>query len=709
MSHPSPNDTYIQQCKTLVEAMQHGVFSCNAAGLLTFVNPAMTKLLECPASTLIGQSLADIVAPENLAILNDFFDKVTTQYACLDQEIRVIRGTGTCFWGQLVLTPSGDSQFTGVLHNINCDRINLAQFNQQTTMEHERQQTCLAVQVPHVSIGCICLDESFRVRSWNSGATCIFGFSEHEMAGRELSTVMPEEIQLLISQVRDRVHNGEDILFSAHSSLIKDGQTILCSWTFSLLRNEVNHSVGILCLVEDITLRTKNEKLLAGRSAQLEAVSAAIIGYLREGDWSEASRHLLHSALAHTQSQYGFVGVITPGPILRILCHEGITWGPENMEFFLAAKRTYQEIGYLEFSAFDNLFGRVITGGEPILSNDPANDSRAAHRLPAGHPPLRNFLGVPIRHGNQVVGLMGVANHPQGYTPSDQELIQTLTEAAGVLYYSYRQQEQSRVLTAEKESLLRSLHRVEKLASLGILLGGVAHELNNPLFIAKGFIRLARESLQGGEIKEADGALMTVETTLGRASDILARFLLSTRQGAPSGEKCSPNKVLSETLAMLSNTLLIKQIDVDRSLAPDLPDVVGSGQDLTHVFMNLFTNAFQALENMPVKKTICVSSRLCASKESPYIEVVISDNGPGIPEETLPYIFDPFFTTKPVGQGTGLGLYICHQIINRMDGAITCHSSAGKGSTFTVTLKACSTSTPALQRVTEREKESNHG
>ena len=698
MPHPSPDDTHLQQYKILVETMPYGVFSCNAAGLLTFVNPTMTKLLGCPDSTLVGQSLANIVAPENLAILNDFFDKVTTQYASFDQEIRVLRGTSTYFWGQLVLTPSRDSQLIGVLHDISSQKehlldindtnINLTQFNQQTTAERKRQQADLDVQGPQLSVACICLDQSFRISSWNSVATRIFGFTEHEMAGRELLTIMPEETQALTFEIWNRMLKGEELVFSTHRNLSKNGQAILCSWISTILRNDAGSIIGILCIVEDLTLKKRDEQLLAMKSAQLEAVSSATIGYLREGNWSEASRHLLHSALLHTQSQYGFLGVITKGPILRILCHEGVTWGPENIDFFLAAKRTYQEIGYLEFSAFDNLFGHVITSGEPVLSNNPAIDPRASHRLPTGHPPLRNFLGVPIRHGDHVVGLMGVANHPRGYAPSDQELIQTLTEAAGVLYYSYRQQEQSKDLTAEKELLLHDLHRMEKLASLGVLLGGVAHELNNPLFIAQGFLRLARESLQEGETEEAYSALTNIEKTLGRTAGILSRFLLSARRETPSDEKCSPATVLNETLAMLSNTLLVKQVCIDRSLTPDLPNIVGSSQDLTHVLMNLLTNAFHSVENvLNDKRLIRVSSRLIQTGQSPCVEIVIADNGPGIPKEILPYIFDPFFTTKPVGQGTGIGLYICHRIIHEIGGTITCHSVSGKGAAFTVILK----------------------
>ena len=708
-----------QRYRTLVETMRDGIFLCDAAGSLTFANPAMAELLGRPASTLAGQPLANTVFSEDRAILNDYLDKIVTQHADANIEIRFLRGDGTHFWGLLTLTPPHSGQCTGLLRDISAQKeqqietahstAHLAQVNRQQAMEIADRQAYLDLQIQHMPIGCICWDQSFRVRSWNPSAARIFGFAEREMLGREPWMIVPEEVRPWVSEVWNRLLAGARSVPSVNENLSKDGRRILCSWSNTPLRNRQGLIVGVLSMVEDITVRRLTEQLLEAKNSQLEAVSQAIIGYLSGGSWNEASRSLLHSALLHTQSQYGFMGVVTPGPILRILCHEGITWGPENMEFFSAATRTYQEVGYLEFSAFDNLFGRVITSEQPILANDPANDPRASHRLPAGHPPLRNFLGVPIRHGNQVVGLMGVANHPRGYEASDQQLVQTLTQAAGVLYDSYRQREKSQALAAEKELLVRDLHRAEKLASLGTLLGGVAHELNNPLFIAQGFLRLAQENLREGATEQAANDLTTLEKTLRRASDILTRFLTSTREGPRTGGECYPNKILDDTLTMLSNILLIKQIQLDKNLTPDLPSAVGNGQDLAHVFINVLTNAYQALEEMPGQKTIRVSSRLAETTEPPYIEIVIADNGPGIPEEALPYIFDPFFTTKPVGEGTGLGLSICYQIVSGIGGTITCHSATGKGTTFTVTLKAHASPTPAPPLVAETEKEPSHG
>jgi GAF domain-containing protein/AmiR/NasT family two-component response regulator len=181
------------------------------------------------------------------------------------------------------------------------------------------------------------------------------------------------------------------------------------------------------------TLRIKGD--------QLATVTQALTTFLERGNYQEASTLILRSALQQTASEYGFAGVVVEGPVLRILAHEGIIWDSAiNREFYESAVRTYHEVGYLEFTNFENLFGKAITSHQAVLSNEAASDPRSGGRLPPGHPALRHFLGVPILRETEVVGIIGVANRPGGYTGKEQEKIEVLSQAAGVLYDSYRRE-----------------------------------------------------------------------------------------------------------------------------------------------------------------------------------------------------------------------------------------------------------------------------
>jgi PAS domain S-box-containing protein len=247
----------------------------------------------------------------------------------------------------------------------------------------------------------------------------------------------------------------------------KDGEVIWISETARAVRDAAGTLLAYEGMVEDITARKRAEEALQEKTNQLQTITEAMLAFLNNGNWREASARLLRSALDQTSSEYGFVGVVAEGPVLRILAHEGIVWDAhDNRSFYEAALRTYQETEYLELTGFDNLFGRVITTGQAVLTNDPATDPRSGG-LPPGHPALRHFLGVPILRESKVVGMIGVANRPGGYTGTEQVQIEVLTHAAGVLYDSYRRRQREAALEAARTRAEEALrHQEERYRSL---------------------------------------------------------------------------------------------------------------------------------------------------------------------------------------------------------------------------------------------------
>jgi two-component system NtrC family sensor kinase len=230
-------------------------------------------------------------------------------------------------------------------------------------------------------------------------------------------------------------------------------------------------------------------------------------------------------------------------------------------------------------------------------------------------------------------------------------------------------------LEARQEQIIHS----RKIASLGTLVSGVAHELNNPI----NNIILTIDSLIGGRRITDERRLAMLNDILSqamRASEIVKHLLDFSRSDRTQMEDLDIVQVLQETIRISENQITVNNIKLRVDLATDLPVVKGNRQALQQVFINLLTNAVHA---MPSGGELMIRAKRGSDRK---IVIMVRDTGSGIPEEHLPRIFDPFFTTKEVGTGTGLGLSVSYGIIKKHGGIITVDSSPGKGSTFTIML-----------------------
>jgi len=230
-------------------------------------------------------------------------------------------------------------------------------------------------------------------------------------------------------------------------------------------------------------------------------------------------------------------------------------------------------------------------------------------------------------------------------------------------------------LEARQEQIIHS----RKIASLGTLVSGVAHELNNPI----NNIVLTIDSLMGGR-KITDERRQTmlddILTQAVRASGIVKNLLDFSRSDTTLIENLDIGAVLRDTIQISENQISVNNIKLHLDLAKNLPIIKGNRQGLQQVFINLITNAVHA---MPSGGELSVQAGMDGEGK---ITIRFRDTGCGIPEDHIPNIFDPFFTTKDVGKGTGLGLSVSHGIIRKHGGRITVVSSPGNGSTFTVVL-----------------------
>lgn len=245
----------------------------------------------------------------------------------------------------------------------------------------------------------------------------------------------------------------------------------------------------------------------------------------------------------------------------------------------------------------------------------------------------------------------------------------TVLGAVVGLFFGYLQRNTMR--------LQERLAAAKKLASLGQLAAGVAHEINTPLTN----IALLAENL-GTEIDDPDmaGRLTEIEQQVGNASTIVANLLEFSRRNETEYLAVDVNDLISNTLMSL-NTRGWEDVDIGLALSEDLPLAKGNPRQLRQVFLNMINNAIDA---MPQGGRLDI---LTSERGGEDIEIRFRDTGTGIPEEAASMIFDPFFTTKKNGKGIGLGLSICYGIVRSHDGEIEVESGLDKGTTFKVTLQ----------------------
>jgi PAS domain S-box-containing protein len=234
---------------------------------------------------------------------------------------------------------------------------------------------------------------------------------------------------------------------------------------------------------------------------------------------------------------------------------------------------------------------------------------------------------------------------------------------------------------AEIQRQREALHENEKMAAFGSLLAGVAHELNNPLSIVMG-----NAMMLGEEVKELAPALIPrtdrIQAAAERCGRIVRSFLALARQNRSQVKPMEIGTAVQTALELLAYSLRGSGVTVDRDLPDDLPMVPCDHDQFNQVLSNLLVNARQVLEAQPQPRRI----RISATVEEAYVQLAVTDNGPGVPEALREQIFDPFFTTKPAGIGMGIGLAVSRSIVEVHGGTLTLEGADGGGARFIIRL-----------------------
>ncbi len=291
---------------------------------------------------------------------------------------------------------------------------------------------------------------------------------------------------------------------------------------------------------------------------------------------------------------------------------------------------------------------------------------------------LRLVLCYPILSMNRLIGILGIGDRTSGggLPPEETAFLDSLMPQAGIAL-------ENALLYKEQRERYRRMLRADRLATIGELAAGAAHEIRNPLTSIRSSLQYLESRCRDETEKKLLGVALS-ETD--RIDETLAALLSFSRPSEIRKEPCDLVGLLEESVALVSLQARAKGVEVRTSLPPAPVVVEADGSQLKQVFLNVFLNAVQAMEGggaLSVEALRFESGR-------PLVRV--TDSGPGIPEEALDKVFDPFFTTKK--GGTGLGLSICYTIVKAHGGEIEVRSRPGEGTTVLVSLPAGPRSSP---------------
>jgi PAS domain S-box-containing protein len=473
-----------------------------------------------------------------------------------------------------------------------------------------------------------------------------------------------------------------------------DGSFWWCELSAYPLKDDNSKIIGVIEHVKDITERKQAEEERAHSQRLLLALSQAAQAVQRARTPGEVYQTILDEmgALGYNATIFTVTDDRAHLMALHMTFEPGLLRAAEKLTGLSARNYRFP----LEPGGF---YQRVIAEGKTVFSDPGAGP--IAEALPRPARPLAGrleaLLGVdkaiyaPLQAGGETHSLLTVMG--PDLTEADVPAVTAFANQAAIAIENARLDEDLRNQMDELQRTQLQLVQSAKMAAVGELAAGVAHEINNPLTAVLGLSELLLRDAAPDDPDRQD--LTDIAIQARRARDIVRGLLSFSRQAEFRRMPANVNQVVQETLALSRKRLEHGKVVVEERYAPDLPVLRLDVGRMKQVILNLITNALHA---MPQGGTLTVTTEQIGSE----VAVRVADTGVGIPAENLSHIFEPFFTTRPVGQGTGLGLAISQGIVQEHGGRIDVESSAtesipsevegrrtgqeGQGSAFTVWL-----------------------
>lgn len=434
--------------------------------------------------------------------------------------------------------------------------------------------------------------------------------------------------------------------------------------------------VGVLGLETDAphTFSVQDEQLLL-------VIASHLAGLIVNVHLNEETRRRAHNLAAIHRIVQQIVGLLDVEEIAQAAA--ALTAGQFEYDLVLVLLADDPDGGLIAYGAGGKLAGRV-----PARWQTPA---RAGEGFPQPFSPFAPGelpsgewaqTSLPLQAGEQTLGILYVArNQAGGFSENDRLVLESLAGVLSTVFMNARRYQQLQERIQAQKLAEKRLVNSARLAAVGEIAAGVAHELNNPLTTIAGFSELILEDLPEDAAHREDLRLVWQEAH--RARDVVRRLLDFSRPDESFKELADFTEILGEALALVHHLARVNGIEIRFVPWADLPKIRMDRRQIKQVVLNLVQNALQA---MPRGGTIVVQTTPEQREGRDWVALRVIDNGQGIPMEIVSRVFEPFFTTKPPGQGTGLGLSISNHIVSEHGGFMEVDSQPGQGTCFAVWL-----------------------
>lgn len=549
---------------------------------------------------------------------------------------------------------------------------------QRLLTETKLRQLSQAVEQSPVSI--IITDLHGNIEHVNQQFTTITGYTAAEVLGKnprilKSGHTSPDEYEQMWQTI---VHG--DVWRGEFHNRAKDGRLYWEYAAISPIKNEADAITHFLAVEEDVTdvkelanaLRQRNRELQLLNHASRDLNSTLALDKVLQIMLEEIRRLLNVDACSVW---------LLDADTQELVCHQ-VTDPQGNI------------VHGWRLQPGQGIAGYAALHGNSVIVSDALHDDRHYPLIDARTGlQLRSILTTPLRTKQGIIGVFQIVDErPHRFTLNDQALMESLAAiAANAIENAQLHEDLQQQLTTLQNTQAQLLQH-EKLAAIGELVAGVAHELNNPLTSIMLYTQLLQR--KSPFATEAEQELNKILQQTRHATSIVRSLLDFARQHPPERVTTQVNEIVTAVFELLAYELRMQNVEWHLELAPELPPILVDTRQILQVLVNLINNAIYAMRQNEKGRVLFVTTQLGASQfatittpGAPHcIRIAIQDNGSGIPRNLQTRIFDPFFTTKPAGEGTGLGLSVCHGIISEHGGHIWVNSKPGHGATFYIEL-----------------------
>ena len=607
-----------ERYRTILEEMEDGYFEVDLAGNFTFVNDAVCRQLGYPREELVGMNNRNITATDDIEKVYKAFNKVYREGQPIrDFTFKIVRKDGGVGRGELAVFPLRNEKGDIIgFRGIGRDIGERLQMIEDLRRSEERYRTVL----DEMEEAYYELDLSGRLTFFNDALVRKASRSREELMGLEYKSYTPAKDVRRLYEAFSQVYKTGRPLKSIPIQVVKDDGTILSSEdTILPLRNKAGEIIGFRGVSHDVTERLQMMEALRRSEERYRTMLDEMEEAYYEVDFN-GNFTFFSDALCR---QLGYSRAEIMGMNYKLYIP------PEN------AKRVFE------------VYNNVFRTGEPhksFASSQIKKDGTRAYTEDSIFP-MRDDEG-------RIIGFRGISRD--------------VTER--------KQREE------ERKQLEQKAQYASRLASVGELAAGVAHEINNPLTAVIGYAHLLldRKDIPIDIKRDVE----VINEGAQRVAGIVKKLLVFARQAKPERTYVDINEIINNTLELRAYSLRGNNVKVILQLDPDLPMTVADPGQLQQVFLNLIMNAEAEVKQAHGGGKLAIKTEQLGGN----IRISFKDNGLGIARENLERVFNPFFTTRKVGQGTGLGLSVCHGIVTEHKGRIWAESQVGRGATFIVEL-----------------------